>query len=474
MTNSSDLHVLNWDLLTLSNSIRDKHISPVEVTKQLLERIDSNNPKLNAYITILHKEAKDCALQAEKEIATGNWKGPLHGIPIGIKDMIYTKNIKTTMGSEIFKDYVPDYDAAVVEKLKQAGATIIGKLNTHQFAYGPTGDRSFYGPVKNPYNLSKITGGSSSGAGAAVATSLCYAALGTDTGGSIRIPSACCGIVGMKPTFGRVSKFGVHPLGFTLDHVGPMTRSVQDNAILLNVLSGYDERDPYSVRTNTEDFTRFLHKGIKGSIIGIPSSYYFEHVDEEVANKIGEAIKVFRHLGAEIRLIDLPTMQRIVWAQQITAKSEAYAIHEINLQNHPEQYEEEVRERLLTGVETKGYEYVQAQQLKQIAIQEFEHALREVDVLLTPTLPILPPDIDQREVNIQTYNEQVRSALLRFTSPTNFNGFPSISIPSGFSDSGLPIGLQLIGRQFEEANLYRFAYAFEQECSIPTLKIDIE
>ncbi|WP_078409026.1 amidase [Priestia abyssalis] len=470
-TNSSN--IFHWDMYTLSNSIRGKHISPVEVTRQLLERINSINPQLNAFISILQEEALKSAIQAEAEIISGNWRGPLHGIPIGIKDMIYTKNIKTTKGSKIFQEYVPDHDATVVEKLKQAGAIIVGKLNTHQFAYGPTGDRSFFGPVKNPYHLSKISGGSSSGSGAAVASSLCYAALGTDTGGSIRIPSACCGIVGMKPTFGRVSKYGVYPLGFTLDHVGPMTRTVRDNAILLNVLSGYDKRDPYSVKADTEDFTRYLSQGIKGSVIGLPTSYYFDQVDEEVHIKIREAINVFQNLGAEIRLIDLPAMKQTLLAQQITAKSEAYAIHEETLRNHPEKYEAEVRERLLTGPETMAYEYVQAQQFKHTAIQHFDQALKDVEVILTPTIPILPPDIDQREVYVGTSQEQVRSTLLRLTSPTNFNGFPSISIPCGFSRSGLPIGLQLIGKRFDESNLYRFAYAFEQECSIPTVKMDM-
>jgi aspartyl-tRNA(Asn)/glutamyl-tRNA(Gln) amidotransferase subunit A len=474
MNASNDSNIFHWDLVTLADAIKQKQVSPVEVTHQILDRIYSMNPKLNAFITITHEEAMEAAKKAEEEIISGNWRGPLHGVPIGLKDLIYTKNIKTTMGSEIFKDYVPEYDAAVVEQLKQAGAILIGKLNTHQFAYGPTGDRSFFGPVKNPYDLSKITGGSSSGSGAGVAASLCYAALGTDTGGSVRIPSACCGIVGMKPTFGRVSKYGVYPLGFTLDHVGPMTRSVRDNATLLTVLAGFDDRDPYSVRMDAEDFTRDLQKGIKGTVIGIPSSFYFEHLDKEVESKVKRAIQTFQDLGAEIRQIHLPNMQQIAFAQQITAKSEAYAVHEKTLQTHPQQYEEEVRERLLTGLDIRAHEYIQAQQVKHLAIEDFDRALKEVDIMLTPTLPILPTDIDQREVNIQSYKELVRSALLRFTSPTNLNGFPSLSLPCGFSESGLPIGIQLLGRRFDEATLYRFAYAFEQECSIPTLKVEIQ
>jgi aspartyl-tRNA(Asn)/glutamyl-tRNA(Gln) amidotransferase subunit A len=462
-------NVLNWSLSTLSSAIRKKMISPAEVTNRLLQRIETENPILNCYVTILFEEAKERALEAEKEIMAGNWKGPLHGIPIGIKDIIYTKNIKTTMGSAIFKDFVPDHDAAVVERLKQAGAVIIGKQNTHQFAYGPTGDRSFFGPVRNPHNPSKMTGGSSSGSGAGVAAGLCYGAVGSDTGGSIRIPSAACGVVGMKPTFGRVSKFGVYPLSRTLDHIGPMTRTVQDNAVLLNVLSGYDIRDPFSVKSDTEDFTRLLDHGIKGSIIGIPSSFFFEKLDIEVEKHIHQALEVLKSLGAEIRPIEIPGLHEIYLAHQTIIRSEAYALHENTLRDCPEQYEEEVKERLLSGLAPKGFEYVQAQQIREIASQVFHKALTEVDVILTPTISILPPDLQQREVYINGHREQVRTSLTRFTGLTNLNGFPSISIPCGLSASALPIGFQFIGKPLDEANLYRFANAYEQESGIPAL-----
>lgn len=474
MAKTCEEDILKWDLSTLSDSIKNKEVSPMEVTRLLLERIEEVNPKLNAYITVLHDEALEAARLAENEIANGNWKGPLHGIPIGLKDIIYTQNCKTTLGSEIYRDYVPEYDAAVTEKLKQAGAIIIGKLNTHQFAYGPTGDRSYFGAVKNPYDRTKITGGSSSGSGAAVAAALCFAALGTDTGGSIRIPSACCGIVGMKPTFGRVSKYGVYPLSWTLDHIGPMTRTVSDNALLLNELAGFDERDPYSVKADEEDFTRLLGQEIKGSVIGVPSSFYFENVDPEVENKVRKALEVFERLGAEVRVVDLPDMQKISLAQLITIQSESYALHREVLHESAEQYEQEVRERLLLGEGLKAYEYVQAQQFKRLAKQEFLNVLEKVDVLVTPTLPIPAPDIDQREVTINGKTETVRSALTRLTGPTNFTGLPSISLPCGFSESGLPIGMQIIGRPFDEVNLYRFAYAFEQEASVPTLKYDVK
>jgi aspartyl-tRNA(Asn)/glutamyl-tRNA(Gln) amidotransferase subunit A len=273
----------------------------------------------------------------------------------------------------------------------------------------------------------------------------------------------------MKPTFGRVSKFGVYPLSRTLDHIGPMTRTVQDNAILLNVLSGYDRRDPYSIKSDTEDFTKRLNHGIKGSVIGVPKSFYFEKLETEIEAQLHQVIEIFKSLGAEIRPIDIPGLHEFYMAHQTIIRTEAYALHENMLRDCPEQYEEEVRDRLLSGLAPKAYEYVKAQQIREIAIQAFHEALTEVEVILTPTVSILSPDLQQRELNINGQPEQVRTALTRFTGLTNLNGFPSISIPCGLSDSGLPIGFQLIGKPLDEANLYRFANAYEQVGGIPTL-----
>lgn len=433
-----------------------------------MERIDSVDDDLNSYITVLYDEALTAASRAEREIVAGNVRGWLHGVPVSLKDIIYTDGVRTTMGSQVFRNHVPDHDATVVEKLKEAGAVVVGKLNTHQFAYGPTGDRSYFGPVRNPYDATKISGGSSSGSGAAVASSLCYAALGTDTGGSIRIPASCCGVVGMKPTFGRISKYGIFPLSWSLDHVGPMTRTVEDNAIVLGVLAGHDARDPYSARRETEDFTRFLDQGIKGSVVGVPSSFYFENVEEEVRATVNKAIEIFHGLGAEIREVEMPHSEEILAAQRVVLASEAFSIHEERLRDQPTQFEEEVRDRLLTGEAIRAYEYIQAQQVKRLAVQEYSQALEEADVLVSPTTSVLPTDIGQREVNIGGYKEHVRSALTRLTGATDLNGFPALSIRCGFSVSGLPIGLQLVGRSFDEANLYRFAHTFELATPTPT------
>lgn len=461
MSQTNTENFLNWDLSTLSEAIQARKVSPVEVTKKLIEKIEESNEDLNAYITVARDEAISEAKQAENEINNGETRGPLHGVPIAIKDIIYSKDIKTTMGSEIYKDFVPDEDATVIEKLREAGAIIIGKLNTHQFAFGATGDRSYFGAVKNPHDRTKMTGGSSSGSGAAVAASLCYGALGTDTGGSIRIPASFNGIVGMKPTFGLVSKNGSYPLNQSMDHIGPMTRTVKDNALMLNVLAGYDERDLYSIQKEPEDYTRLLNKDINGSVIGIPSSNNHPYVHDEIKKSIDEAIETFRSLGAEIKEIDFPHMDKILAAFRMTITSEAYSVHEEQLEEKFDLYDEELRNRLLTGKPITAPEYIRAQHTKQWAIAEYDKILSEVDVILTPTMPLLPADIDQRDIDINGTSVHISLLLNHFTGPINLIGFPAISVPCGFSQSKLPIGLQLIGKPFDEANLYRFAAAFE-------------
>jgi aspartyl-tRNA(Asn)/glutamyl-tRNA(Gln) amidotransferase subunit A len=449
-------------LTALSRAFREKHLSPVEVVRVLLERIESaDNKNLGAFITVTGERALEEAARAEKEMAAGRFRGPLHGVPLGLKDLIYTRDVRTTMGSALFKDYVPDYSATVALKLEEAGAVLVGKTNTHEFAYGPTGDRSYFGPTRNPHDARRISGGSSGGSGAAVAASLLYASLGSDTAGSIRIPSALCGVVGMKPTFGRVSKHGVFPLSWTLDHVGPLTRTVEDNALLMNVLAGYDPKDPYSANRPAEDFARDLGRGVGGGVVGVPKDFYFEHVEDEVGERVREAIEVFLSLGAEVREVGIPNLPETLRAQRYILAADAYAIHEERLKSAPEEFDEEVLKRLLEGERLKAHRYSRARQMKITSQGEFEEALGEADVLLAPTVPIAATLIDQREVNIGGYEEPVRSAVTRLTGPANLIGFPSLSVPCGFTASGLPVGMQLIGRPFDEAALYRFGHAYE-------------
>jgi aspartyl-tRNA(Asn)/glutamyl-tRNA(Gln) amidotransferase subunit A len=445
-------------LATLSRELRERRLSPFEVVKTLLARIESD--ETNAFITVTAERALEEASLAEREITAGRHNGPLHGVPIALKDLIFTRDVRTTMASDFFAEHVPDHSATVARKLEDAGSVLMGKTNTHEFAYGPTGDRSFFGPTRNPHDTGKITGGSSGGSGAAVAAGLCYGALGSDTGGSIRIPAALCGVVGMKPTFGRVSKTGVFPLAWSLDHVGPITRTVEDNALMLNALAGHDPEDLYSVDLASEDFARDLERGTQGAAIAVPSTFYFEHLDEEVEERVKEAVEVFASLGTEIREVEVPHLWDTLHAQRLVLAAEAYAVHEERLDTGPDRFDDHGLERLLNGENLKAYRYANAQQRKLRSRREFANVLREVDVLLTPTVPIPAPEIGQRETTIDGYQEAVYSALTRLTGPTNLNGLPSLSIPCG-TTSGLPVGLQLIGRPFDEATLYRFGRAYE-------------
>lgn len=457
--------------MKLSKLIKRKEVSPVEIASQLLTRIEKVDSTINSYITVDREAVLAQARIAEEEIEAGLYKGPLHGIAIGLKDLIYTKNMKTTMGSEIYKNYIPESNATVVDKLKKAGAIIIGKLNTHQFAYGPTGDRSYYGPTRNPFDPQKMTGGSSSGSAASVSACLCFGSLGTDTGGSVRIPASFCGVVGMKPTYGLISNYGVHPLSSTLDHVGPLTRTVTDNAILLNTLAGHDPNDSNSAQQETEDYSRFIGNGIEGLTIGLPSNFYFDDLNEEVRHIIDNTVEVLRGLGAIIKPVVLPNIEKFTEAHKAILRSEAYAVHEKNLKDYPNQWDDEVKERLLTALDTKGYEYIKALQIRKLAKNEFNIVLDEVDILLTPTLPILPLKINERRVDIEKYaGKHIRWLITKLTAPTNLNGFPSLSLPCGFSSDGMPVGVQLIGREFEEARLYQFGYALEHKISINTTK----
>ena len=447
-------------LTGLSRELLARRLSPVEVVKELLGQIEAD--ETNSFIIVTTERALERASRTEKEILAGRYKGPLHGVPIALKDIIYTRGIRTTMGSAFYAGHVPDHSATVARRLEHAGSILIGKTNTHEFAYGPTGDRSHFGATKNPHDTRRITGGSSGGSGAAVAANLCYGALGSDTGGSIRIPASLCGVVGMKPTFGRVSKSGVFPLSWSLDHVGPITRTVEDNALMLNALAGHDPEDLYSVDRPAEDFTLDLGSDLRGAGVGVPRSFYTEHVDEEVEARIKEAAEVFSSLGARVREVEIPNLWDTLRAQRLILAAEAYAVHEERLENEPETFGEEVRERLMDGERPKAYRYAKARRRGMLATAEFDRALESVDVLLTPTLPIAATEIGQREISVGDYEENVRSALTRFTGPTDLTGHPSLSVPCGKTAMGLPVGLQLIGRCFDEAILYRFGHAYEE------------
>lgn len=449
-------------LRSLGTLIQRREISPVETTEAVLDRVDKIDRQLNSFITLLRDQALDQARAAEQEIANGQYRGPLHGIPIALKDLYYTKGIRTTAGSKILSDFIPTYDATVVSRLQDAGAILIGKLNMHEFARGATNSSSLIGACYNPWDTLRVTGGSSGGSGAAVAAGLCYGALGSDTGGSIRIPAAFCGIVGLKPTYGRVSRHGVFPLSWSLDHVGPMTRTVTDAALMLQTIAGHDRQDPTTRAAVVPDYTAPLTEDIEGVRLGIPQEFYFEQLDSEVSESVRAAIQTLERAGAHTEEISLPLSQYAGAAGRIISLTEAAEIHEPFLKTRLADYSPDVRAGFLTGQLILGKHYIKAQRLRSLIRQEMAAALQRVDALITPTVPIPAPRIGQTTIDIGQEHLETLWALSRLTRPANLTGFPAISVPCGFTQDGLPIGLQLTGRPFAEASILQIAYAYEQ------------
>lgn len=436
--------------------IKSRELSPVELTEACLERTASIDGELNAFITLSGEEARRDAQRATKEIADGNYRGPLHGIPMALKDLFSVAGVRMTAGSKIMAEHVPDEDAEVVRRLRDAGAIITGKLNMHEFAYGATGVNPHYGPALNPWDTSRITGGSSSGSGAAVAGGECLASLGTDTGGSVRIPSALCGIVGLKPTFGRVSRRGVVPLSWSLDHVGPMTRTVEDAAVLLQAIAGHDPQDPYSAHEPVPDFGESLDAGARGLRIGIPDSYFFDDSTPEVASLVRAAIEHLESLGAEVEEVSLPRIGEIGPAVTSMMLPEALAYHQKWLNERPDDYGESVRFRLELATTISAVAYVQAQRFRSLVAGEWsENVFSRFDLVAAPVTAIAAPKVEEGELGT-TLN------LIRLTNPFNLLGVPAISVPCGFTEDGLPVGLHLAGRWFNEATVLRAARAYEQ------------
>jgi len=441
--------------------LRRRSLSPVELTRAYLERIQRQDRDLLAYITVLSAEALAAAAAAEEEIARGHYRGPLHGIPIALKDLVLTRGIRTTCGSRILRDWVPDADATVAARLTEAGAVLLGKLNMHEFAYGPTGVNPHYGTPRNPWDPQRMPGGSSSGSAVAVAAGLCAGALGTDTGGSIRIPATLCGLVGLKPTYGRVSRAGVIPLAWSLDHVGPMTRTVTDAALLLQVLAGRDPADPSTADVPVPDYRRAMQEEVRGLRLGLPKHLFFERLDPEVRGAVHAAARSLEGLGASIQEVPLSRIQHAGPASFAIIAAEATAYHEHYLKTRAAEYGADVRARLMTGQFILAGHYLKAQRARQIIRADVDAALQQVDALLFPTTPIAAPPLDAREVTVDGHTEDVRGWLIRCTRPINVTGHPALSVPCGLTAGGLPIGLQLVGRHFDEATLLRMAHAFE-------------
>lgn len=440
-----------------SELVRLGRVSPVELTRACLARVERLNPTLNAFITVTAEQALSDAKAAETEIARGRRRGPVHGIPIGLKDLFDTAGVRTTAGSAVFANRVPSEDAVVVRRLKAAGAVIVGKLNMHEFAYGDTSAQSHYGPVRNPWKREHVAGGSSGGSAAAVCAGLCYGALGSDTGGSIRQPAAYCGIVGLKPTYGLVSTRGVVPLSWSLDHVGPMCRTVADAALLLQPIAGYDPLDTNSIDAIVPDYLQALRQQVAPLRLGLPRAVFYETLDPDIEYAIAEALQVLRRLTASMRDIELPSYRTLP-----VVGAEAYAFHAPYFTKTPELYQPMTRRRLELGSTVPASAYIEGRRELDRLRRAVNAVFSTVDLLITPTAAI-PPILIQEAVDNPPIPPAGGVALsLRNTQPFDIYGLPSISIPCGFSRSGLPIGLSISGPRLGEPAVLALAQAYEQ------------
>jgi len=437
--------------------VRKRKLSPIELTQACLERIAALDGRVRAFITVTREDALASAQQAAAAINSGNYKGPLHGIPIALKDLFDTAGVRTTAGSKIMAERVPTEDATVTERLKAAGAILLGKLNMHEFAFGATGLNRHYGGTHNPWGLDRMSGGSSSGSGAAVAAGMAMGALGTDTGGSIRIPSSLCGVTGLKPTYGRVSRRGVVPLSWSLDHVGPLARSAADAAILLKAIAGRHAGDETSGEVPVPDYTKALvDTRLKGVRIGVPDTFFFDNVDAESLDAIRAALFLLRDMKAQVDEVSLPHSAEAPQAVAAIMLPEALAYHHRWLAERPGDYGEDVRGRLELALLFPAVTYVEAKRLRTLISDEWRASVFDhVDLLAVPTTPVPAPSLDDDDL-------QTTLTLTRFTGPFNLAGLPAISIPCGFTSAGLPIGLQLVGRWWEEATVLRVAHAYQQ------------
>jgi aspartyl-tRNA(Asn)/glutamyl-tRNA(Gln) amidotransferase subunit A len=452
----------------ICEQVRGRLISPVELTKDCLHKIEALNPKLNAFITVTAESALAEARAAEAEIQSGHWRGPLHGIPIALKDLIDTAGVKTTAGSALFKDRVPLEDAEVVRRLKAAGAVLLGKQNLHEFAYGGSSVVSYFGVVHNPWNPQHIAGGSSGGSAAAVASGLCYGAIGTDTAGSIREPAGLCGIVGLKPTYGRISTRGVIPLSWSLDHVGPITCIVADSALMLEILAGYDSADPYSANVPAQNYVEALNAATRHLRIGVPRAFFYDDLHPEVALAIDQALAVLSRMTADVREVSLT-----VPTDRTLQSAESYAYHASLVQKSPELYQPETLRRIQSGKNVSEEDRIrltsQLQELRRTATRIFEDA----DVLVAPTVPIPAPTVAELTQNPDRLRPR-ELLMLRNTRPFNVWGLPAISIPCGFTKEGLPVGLQIAGPPWEEGRVLALAHAYEQATDWHRRKVNLD
>ncbi len=461
-----------------AQQIERRTLSPVELTRAYLDRIERLNPALNAYVTVTADSALAEARTAEQEIGRGGYRGPLHGIPIALKDLYATRGVRTAAGSKILGDWVPDEDATVTARLRQAGAILLGKTNTHEFAYGATTLNPHFGPSRNPWDTNCITGGSSGGSGAAVAAGIAAMAMGTDTGGSIRCPAALCGTVGLKPTHGRVSTAGIVPLSWSLDHPGPLTRTVEDAALVLDAIAGFDPRDTMTQPVPVQQYRAAARGEVRGMRLGVPRNGFFDASDPEVIAAVEAALATLRDLGAIIEDVDAPEIWngRAALGEIIMAEARHY--HAASLRDRPQDFGADVLARLNRRTDLSAAELVAAFRQQDAAKREAATLLERYDALLTPTVRIPAPRMVEERISISPHAEPpgtpatmgvdengslaASRALLTNTGPFNLTGMPALSVPCGFTAEGLPIGLQIAGRRWDEATVIRIGHVYEQ------------
>jgi aspartyl-tRNA(Asn)/glutamyl-tRNA(Gln) amidotransferase subunit A len=452
----------SMSLVSVAKAIAEKRISSREVTRSCLDRIQQWQPRLNAFVAIEAEAALAAADDADKALAKGNSRGVLHGVPLAHKDMYYDAGKVVTCGSKIRRDFVATTTSTALQRLKDAGTVRLGSLQMAEFAYGPTGHNAHFGPVHNPWGLDHITGGSSSGSGAAVAARLTFAALGSDTGGSVRMPAHFCGVTGLKTTVGRVSRAGAMPLSQSLDTVGPLAQSAEDCALLMGLMAGADPEDPTALALPVPDYMAATKGSLKGLRIGVPADFYVDDLDAEVARVLDETIATLQREGAEIVKVELPDQRQLSSASQIVLAVEAAAFHKRWMIERLEDYGPQVRMRLENGLAIPAITYLEAIRWRGPALSAHTAAVAGVDAVIAPVSPVPAPTIAESDVGGGPGAEAVIQRLTRFTRPVNYLGVPSLAIPCGFSRTGLPIGMQLIGGSFEEATLLRIGAAFQR------------
>lgn len=450
-------------LTELADAIRGGEVSSSEATELCIGRLEAAHPRLNCLVSLRAESAMEAAAAADADLARGDLRGPLHGVPLAHKDLFYRSGLVSTCGSTIRRDFVPDHTATVLERLDAAGAIDLGTLHMVEFAMGPSGHNVPFGDCRNPWDTNRITGGSSSGVGAATAARLIFGGLGSDTAGSIRLPAACCGLVGLKPTQTRISRYGVMPLSFSLDNAGPLARTARDCARLTTVIAGADLRDPTCSLEPVPDFEEGIDGGVETLRIGIPSNYFFDDVDGEVRAALDQAIEVFQTLGASMVPVRVPDLDRVNDLTNIILTSEAATIHARWMRDRPEDYSPEIRGRLEPGYFISATQYLEASRLRGPLTDAFvAQSFAGVDVLFTPLLPFPVPELDATRFSAAGGLPAFLATMTRCTRPVNYLGLPALSVPCGFSAGGTPFSFQLIGRPFAEGPLLRAAHAYQQ------------